>query len=185
MRGRSTPEVKAVDTAMTINADTTGGVQLVDGLAPGSAVNQRIGRKVRLISAHMNWVLQVTPGTGVDQVQRCLVVMDHQTNGAALAITDVLTAVGTESLPNYSNTNRFTILLDRRFNLNATAEPGSRVVFDSNIPLHANVYFNTGTAGTVADIVKNSLYVIGLGSTAPGATAGTVNCACRVLFSDE
>lgn len=133
----------------------------------------------------MNLTNSVTAATGVDQVQRVLVVRDKQPNGAALTFLGVLNSVSTTALTNMANSSRFDVLLDRAFPLNASAEPGSIRRWMVELPLGFRQSFNLGVAGTVADIVTNSLYLMLVGSEAAGVTAGSMAYTSRVLFTDE
>lgn len=182
---RIAPELKASDVNVSMAADTTGAILLLNGIDPGTALNQRIGRQILAKKLRLRLACVVTAATGADQTQRVMVVLDKQPNGVALAITDVLTSVGTTANYNLSNQARFKILFDRRVYLNATAEPFSAQLLDVSLGQKYVVQFNAGVAGTVADITTNSLYMITIGSNAAGATAGTVTGASRLRFSDE
>ena len=183
-RPRAEPELKAVDTAVALNCDTTGAIQLLNGIQPGTGLDQRVGRRVSMVMMKARLQAAVTAGTGVDQFCRYLVVLDHQPNGAALAINDVILG-GTTSQVNLSNQVRFEILRDKRVYLNASGEPGSAAVIEFSIALNRDTQYNSGSAGTVADIATNSLYLIVLGSIAAGATAGAVAGSVRVRYYDE
>lgn len=181
---QSIAELKAVDGGATLTADTTGSIALINGIVPGVGFYQRIGRAVLLKKIRLNVTSTATTTTGIDQYQRLLVVLDHQSNAAALAITDVLTSANTIAFPNLINQKRFKILLDERFLLNAAAEPNSTRIWSFDKKVNVVVQFNEGTAGTVADIVTNSLYIISIGSVGAGATAGTQIYQSRVSFVD-
>lgn len=184
-RAASASEVKSVDTSNALATDTTGAIALLNGIVPGVGFSQRVGRQVRCHGLDLNVKCAVTAGTGVDQTVRCLVVQDRQSNGAAPLITDVLTAVGTVTFPNLINQARFKILRDVVLDLNATAEAGSIKSFRLRLPLKAVTQFNDGVAGTVADIVTNSIFVMVMGSIVAGALASTSTVNCRYRFSDE
>jgi len=181
---RPSAELKAVDTDVNLTMDTTGAIRLLNGVVPGVGFSQRIGRSISMRGLDLRLTASVVAGTGVDQIQRVLVVLDHQPNGAAPVITDILDAVSTESRPNLINAWRFTILQDTRFDLNASAEPGSKRAITEKICLGRSTHYNNGVAGTVADIVTNSLFLVFVGSEAAGATAGTVTGTSRVRFVD-
>jgi hypothetical protein len=158
----------------------------LNGLAPGTAVTQRLGRKVVLTRLEFSLLNASTPTTGLDQVQRILLIWDRQTNGAAPAILDVLSAGSPTSLFNPDNATRFKILFDWIKPVNASTESDSIVATGHvSIPLRLPVQFNGGGAGSVADIVSGSLYLITLGSLASGATAGSVTGYTRVYFTDN
>ncbi len=181
---RIAPELKAVDTAVSLNCDTTGAILLLNGVAPGTALNERVGRQIMMDRLSYRLQGTVTAATGVDQFHRFMIVLDRQPNGAALAINNVILG-GVTSQVDLSNQKRFKILHDERYYLNASGEPGSGTVYGGDIGLRTRVQYNSGTAGTVADIATNSLYLIVLGSIVAGATAGAVAGSIRVRFSDE
>lgn len=132
-----------------------------------------------------NLTAAVTAGTGVDQIQRVLVVIDGQPNGVAPGVTDVLSSASPNALPNISYRKRFKILMDKTFFLNASGEAGSTRVFTGRVPVNSITYYNAGSAGTVADIATNSLYLITVGSQAAGATAGSLTGTVYTRFYDE
>jgi len=179
------PEVKAVDSSLSAaGADTTGMILLLNGVVPGTAMNERVGRQIVMTKLKMNLYVSVTPSTGIDQVARILIVRDLQPNGTALAITDVLDAVTPWSQYNLSNQHRFVILSDKQYYLCNAAESGSGVVVKETIPVNSLVQYNSGTAGTVADIATNSLYYIALGNSALTQKA-IVYGTLRLLYRDE
>jgi hypothetical protein len=182
---RVQPELKSLDLVTTLASNTTGAISLLNGCAQGTALHERVGRQIRLRSLTLKGMLSVTAATGVDQFLRYLVVRDSQSNAAAPAITDVLDTVSTVSQANISNVERFAFVLDRCVYLNAAAEPGAGKSVTYSTSLNCATHFNVGNAGTVADITKNSLYLIVIGSVAPGATAGSVDFNTRIRFSDE
>jgi hypothetical protein len=179
-------EVKYVDTTISQAADTTGAVTLIDGIARGDDVSERVGRKVVMRRITHTLVSYVTPSTGVDQTHRYLLVFDKQANGVAPAITDVLVSVSTVALPNLNNRLRFVILHDELKALNASAEPGSYWATGMRkLQCSLNVQFNSGDAGTVTDIQTGALYLITLGSMVAGVTAGTFSGRTRVEYIDH
>ena len=179
------PELKLVSYASSKPVDTASAVQLLNGCSPGTGINQRIGRQIRMVRLEGTVTMMVTPTTGVDQRQRLLIVLDRQANGVAPSAPDVLEATTVESPPNVSNQKRFTILYDRRFALNASAEPGSQAIVNMSLPLDGRiVQYGFGGTDTVADIVTNSLYMIVLGSEAAGTSAGTAIYNLRTRFVD-
>jgi hypothetical protein len=175
---------KATDVVTASAINTTGVLVLLNGLAPGTAINQRLGQRTHFTSGALDVNSSVTATTGTDQFSRFLVVLDHQPNGAAPAITDVLTAVGVIAPINLSNRNRFVVVVDKKFHLNASAEPGSQKSFHCRMPAFVTTY-NTGTAGTIADITSNSLYFIGIGDNAAGVTAASDTIVSRLFFKDN
>lgn len=77
-------------------------------------------------------------------------------------------------------------MLDKFYVINATAEPFTGKVHHIYMKLKRPlmVEYNAGNAGTVADIVSNSLYFVSVGSNAAGATAGDVSGNIRIRYTD-
>lgn len=179
-------ELKSIDTTVSQVADSTGAVTLLNGVARGDDISDRIGRQITLKSAEIRVINQVTSGTGIDQSQRFLIVLDRQVNAVAPAITDVLVSTATTSLTNLDNRNRFVILADRVIQLNSSGESGSSKITTMRLSLkNTKVQFNSGDAATVADITTNGLFLISVGSVAAGATAGTMIGRIRVRYTDN
>jgi hypothetical protein len=178
------PELKALDTAVSLAADTTGAVQLLNGIQPGTALNQRVGRQIQVTHLTYRLACTVTAATGVDQFHRVLIVLDRQPNGVAPAVNEVIDG-GSTSQYNLSNQKRFAILYDKRYYLNASGEPGSGAVLNGEKPVNILVQYNSGVAGTVADLATNSIYMIVLGTIAAGATAGSVAGSVRLRYYDQ
>ena len=181
-------EIKSVTTGGSLVADTTGGIQLLNGIARGDDFTNRIGRSVSMNGLNVRIHNAVTGGNGVDQVHRVLVVLDRQPNGVALAATDVLESATVHAQYNRNNRLRFQVLYDRNFVLNASGEAGSqsyRIIFIRRQIANYVQTFNAGNAGTIADISTNSIYLISLGNSAPGATAGSTTFSTRFYFKDK
>jgi hypothetical protein len=172
-----------LDTEVNMATDSTSGVLLLNGTTKGTNIDNRIARDFSLHSLELNILSLATAATGVDQQHRVMVVRDKQPNGAALTAAVVLSAVTVSDFPNVDNLKRFVILLDKRLRLNATGEAGSEILWRSNLNLGGVLtHCNTGNAGTIADIVTNSLYLIVIGSKAAGATAGLTYGKARLKF---
>jgi len=185
---QNVPEYKYMDTTLSpgsTRCDTTGDVILVNGCARGDDVGDRIGRKIVMKSLEMRLYAYVTAGTGVDQTNRVMVVYDKQPNGAAPAITDVLVSISTTALKNANNDHRFNVLYDQTYYLNGSGESDSAKIWKNYRRLNFPVQFNSGDAGTIADIQTGSLYFLVMGSEARGVTASQINGRVRVKFVDQ
>jgi len=178
-------ELKSVDSTVNIAADSTGGVQLLNGIARGDEISERNGRQVTLKSIEMRLRCKASNGSGIDQQHRVIVVYDRQTNAAAAGIADVLSSANVLYPRNLENRRRFRILFDRIIQLNASGEPNSEKMIKWYRRLNHPVTFNAGDAGTVADITTGSLYFMVLGTEAPGGTAGYASGRVRVRFDDH
>jgi hypothetical protein len=178
-------DAKAVTTLCSQTCNTTGAATLINGIVPGYAVDQRLGRVVTIDRIDGIIEVGVTATTGIDQYQRWMLVLDRQPNGAALAVTDVLDSTAINSHLNLANRSRFKVLADHVLALNASGEPGSRRTYVARIPMNDRVVFNSGTAGTIADIVTTSIYFLTVGGEAAGVTAGSASGDFRVWFHNS
>jgi len=175
-------EFKAVDLSTQVIASTASTVTLLNGIARGDEINERIGREVTLRSIQISGT---AAATATEQNHRVLIVYDRQTNAAALTAAQVLSAVTCYAPRNLENRKRFKILFDRTWHINGLAEPDSQHIFKFYRRLAHPMTFNAGDAGTVADITTGSLYMVSIGTEAPGATAGSVVFSSRLRYTDN
>jgi len=163
-------------------------LSLINGIARGDDFSERVGRTVTVKSIQLKCELMVTVSTGVDQVVRIMIVYDKQANAAAPTIAQILHSSADYSRPlqfrNLENRQRFVILGDVTKTLNASAESGSKSFWKFYKKCSLPETFNSGDAGTVADIVTGSIYVITLGSMPTGNTAATLRGFSRVRYID-
>lgn len=194
------PEKKFLDTALTAPAVGDGAVAvgattfiLCNGMVQGTSGITRIGRQITVKSVAFN--LMVKPAaTTISGLFRFMLVWDHQANGAAPLITDILgfndaatTTANQITAPlNLQNRERFKVLVDKRI-------PVGQIVASSIVmPVidHMEKFrkqnvittYNAGNAGTVADIATNSLYAVLL--TTCGTAAFAMNGNVRIRFTD-
>jgi len=178
-------ELKAVDVSGSPGFNTGATCTLINGVARGDEISERIGRKTTMKSIQIR--IKATSGTATEAC-RFLVVYDKQANAAALTAATVLNAATVEDMKNLENRSRFWILHDEQFVMGAsggtTGIPTMRELsWYRKVKLP--VIYNSGDAGTVADITTGSLYVITIGSEAPGATASSAVMRSRVRYADN
>lgn len=156
-----------------------------------AALNGRVGRKVRLLKVRLNGVINVPVQTAqlttdaATQI-RVMLVLDQQTNAAAMTGAQLMNDAGTatatiNSFQNPNNFGRFRVLKNKNMtisNLGLTGTAGAmdiiqcgytrtfKLSYTWKVPLEVN--FNATNGGTVADIINNSLHVI-IGSSLAGA----------------
>lgn len=182
-------EVKFVDTAISGDVNSTPVVTLLNGVAQGSGVSARIANKTLMVGVNVR--LHVTNETAVRDrlsAMRVVLVLDHQTNKAALTTTDVLEAATMQAQQKWENQRRFTVLTDEVVSLNtfggsATGADVYHWVFTWEQDLW-NVVRYTGSGSTVANIVDGSLYLIYFGPDAAGVDDFDCVGTSRVLFVD-
>lgn len=180
------PERKAIDVGPgTYECSSTGSITLINPCARGDALNERIGRKTFMRTVQVVGQVSPTDTTGILQVARVLVVYDSQPNAAAPGITDILTAATDRGLVNLSNSLRFKIVMDKRYALYDNTGTSCRPeIIDEFRILNLPVHYNSGDAGTIADITTGALWLITCGDAASGTTDSTAKITTRVRYTD-
>ncbi len=112
-------------------------------------------------------------------------VLDKAVEGTTPSIADIFSSVNTYSFPVSETAWRFQILSDRVFDLNASAEAGTIKSFEFQTNLNCLETFGASSAGTVADIQSGALWLVVIGTSAAGASAGTVTFNTLVEFRDD
>jgi len=173
MRPRgSGPELKSIDVTAAVGAMAASAVTgvLLNGCVPGADITNRVGRKIMMKSLmlRINFAPIVTVPSPLGCVARAMVVYDSQTNITATTSTLVLNTDTFLSPNKLENRERFTVLMDKFVALPAsnyavsvpTAGSPSPRILKKFIRINRDTIFNSGSAGTVADIVSGSLYLV-------------------------
>jgi len=191
----SNGEFKAKDTNLDYNFNTTGTLVLLNGIARGDEISERNGREIMMKSIQITMKSAATAGTGLPQAMRALVVYDKQANAAAPTVAQILEG-GLDSrvttrMRNLENRKRFVILMDEVFTVGPLGVNVGALGADPNHVLkwykkvHLPVEFNSGDAGTVADITTGSLYLVTVGDKDSGETDGFGYGMCRIRYTDN
>lgn len=180
------PELKSVDVAIAQTMNSTGALTLINPLQTGTGIGQRIGTKVSIISLEVRLINYSNATTGLTQIHRMIVCLDKQPNALTTTIVQVLVAVDVWSPRTLANRGRFVLLSDKAYEVGAFTQGNSKVYNKVFIKFRKPlvVEFNTSSAGTIADIVSNAIYLFGIGSEPPGTTAGTTVGFTRVRYTD-
>lgn len=185
-------EMKYYDTALSANltasTDWTGTEQdpgtVLTLCAPivGAAINQRIGREIKVYKVRIKGVLLTSPASNLTAttvpptIFRVLLVQDKQSNASQMQGEQVMNSTGS-ALGNISayqsllNIGRFNVLKDETFHLDDPNVGYGATSFNSqstsfkwthkyNVPV--SVRFNATGGGTIADIVDNSWHVLAM-----------------------
>lgn len=182
-------ENKWLDTVLEAQAvDTTGSLHLLNGLIIGSDTNERTGRRIHIHRIEYRISCYSTLTTGQGQCHRFVIVQDYMTRGAALSWTSVFESTDMHALREAHSYPRYKILMDRLIPLGSgltNASGGQRIKFvkgAKNVDIFVD--YMAGDAGTVADILKNSLYFMTAGTSVAGVTAGECDVSVRCWFTD-
>lgn len=185
-------ELKFVDRAFSQDINTGTTLELLNGTTRGSdADGNRIGRNITLKS--VEWRLSITSEANNASAGpiRFLLVWDKDPNGTIPANADIIVATSTTSLQNMGNQSRFVILRDYLISTGAgvvggaAASAGSQCIpLKGYVKLNHKVTYNTGTAGTIADIQHGALYALLLSDLAAGASDWDATGNFRVRYTD-
>jgi len=149
----------------------------------GAALNQRIGRKIKVLKIKVHGTLTIpvqAAQAAADNAAkiRVVLVQDCQTNAAQMTgaqlFNDANSAVSTlNSFQNPNNFGRFRVLKDKMFkmdNFNMAGSPtaadviqaGGKLGFKFNVNFKTPVIvnFNATNGGTVADIIDHSFHIL-------------------------
>ena len=182
-------ELGYVDVANTdYPCDTTGSVTLLNTVAQGAAVTQRVGKKIAMKGLQCRGNIRANAATTIADTA-FLIVYDKRPTGALPAITDILVSINTNSMNNDANAGRFSVLkrVDQLILGNITTPTTGCEGYDYDWWLDLKgreVVYKAAATGAIGDIEQGALYLVTLGSNAAGTTACTFSAAFRMRFLD-
>lgn len=191
-RANAGHELKAVDNNWAANSfSALTGVsswhaELINGMAAGAALNERIGRKVQMKSIYIRANVSVPP-TGVtgNGFIRVMLVYDRQNNATDLNLnlTSLFVTDSAISLMNLDNRERFLVLYDRMTPMGLQWRDTE--VFVKFKRCRLDVLFNAAAGATFAGITTGALYLLTAGHGFIGAvTSLEVLGRTRVRYTD-
>lgn len=170
--------------------DTTGSVTLLNTVAQGAAVTQRVGKKIVMKGLQCRGN-SFNNSTATFNDVAYMIVYDKRPTGALPTVSDILVSVSPTAMNNDANAGRFSIL--KRFdglmigNLATAGEKTDCVALSQDWWLDLKskevVYKAAGT-GAIGDIEQGALYLVTVGANAAGTTAATLRVAFRLRFLD-
>lgn len=146
----------------------------LNAMAQGDGDSERVGRRIVMKSLELQGNIGLHYGDSaafVGTYARMVVYLDKQTNGVQSTPDEVYTAgtgASVNAYPDLAQSGRFKILVDKwvdltpgGFSWNGTvwASLGSKKHFRVHVDLNDMEANFTGTGGTVANIVDNSIHV--------------------------
>lgn len=202
------PEKKCVDSgAIGAAFSTTLSNSLLFNPVLGDDVIHRDGRICMVKSIHLTGQVYMNGDVDASNIDylRLMVVYDKQTNGAFPVIADVLSSVApnggvlstARSHLNISNSDRFQVLVDKRWAMHATpantlttAATTSFQGHPTSQPFEINEYRRgswpvkfSASAGAITDIVSGGIYLllVGLNTAATAQFSFEGSARCRFL----
>lgn len=186
-------ELKFFDTTLAFTYDSTGEVPATGQLnliPQGVTESTRVGRKCTLKSIDIRAEFSFNAGaaTSASTCAYLMLVLDKQCNGAAAAITDVLSSNDMRGAQlNLANSGRFVIL--RSWAVPMTAQAGVSGAYNTVVKpfryqrrLNLPIEFSS-TTGAITEIRSNNLFLLA-GSSTSSDDLISFNGVCRVRFSD-
>jgi len=187
-------EMKYFDTALSFTIDTTGEVPATGQLVlipQGVTETTRVGRLCRIRSIQMRGTVSFAPAAAANAATNLFVylVLDTQTNGAAAAVTDVLTSnnLGV-ALINLNNSQRFRVI--KRFKMTLNSQAGATTAYNNVVRTfdfykRCNYLLDfSSTTGAITELRSNNLFLLA-GSDGSSDDTATVAGNCRVRFTDS
>ncbi len=150
-------ELHYIDSTASTALSTTPSFFLLNGCAPGDTATTRTGQSIKVDELDLRFALSVNATAVVDHV-RILVIIDKQPNATQFAIADLLPVTNVVAPYTDGSQQRFIPVYDVTLPLSIynTGAFFQRV----RLPNKFHTTYNTGTAGTVADIVSYSYYLV-------------------------
>lgn len=173
-------EKKYIDTTATTTSPAAGAFVLLNGCTTGTSAITRDGQSIKMVSIYENYFWSINAAAATTYV-RTVIVLDRQANGAAPSFTDIFVNSGVLSAANIGNSKRFKIVHDTRKTLSLNGNEMVRHKKFTKCSIHTE--YNTGSAGTIADIQTNSLYLFHMSDQ--GANVPGFSYFVRVRFIDN
>jgi len=173
-------EEKYIDVLQTLTTSGAWQILLLNGVTTGNTSVTRNGQSIKLTGWEFRLFLTINVVNTSPQSVRVVVFLDKQTNATAPTATDVYPAFAT-SFRVVGFLTRFHILYERWLVL--TPSNVSGLIDSVSREMNQHIYFNTGTAGTVADITSNSIYIMAFSDA--GANFPTLITNSRLTFVDN
>lgn len=179
----------------TYACNTTGTITLLNTVAQGAAVTQRVGKKIVMKGLQMRGRLQNDTQALFNDVAY-MIVYDKRPTGALPLVTDILNTISPDSMNNDANAGRFRILkrvdevlIGNRDPTGAPTYPSltDRTVLGQDWWLDmksAPVTYKAAGTGAIGDIEEGALYLVTVGSGAAGAGDADLVSGFRLRFLD-
>lgn len=195
------PEQKYIEKISTgIDVSSTATVFLLNNLALGTTDNSRVGSKVRITKVELCAFMSLNPAaSGGSDAGKLSLFIQKQVNGLAPGFASAVDS--DTNAPYVSNGNsmmlknatfedQYYIIKDWDFALDANAGVSGAwqadiIRFKCEVPVNRVVEYDNSNADTVADILKNAVYLGWKGAhTAGGGGTTTLQFIARVFYTD-
>jgi len=179
-----------VDTAFaTYACNTTGSVTLLNVVAQGAAVTQRVGKKIVMKGLQCRGYINA--GSAGDVASAAyMIVYDKRPTGANPTIADILVSATSNSMNNDANAGRFRILKREDCVITGNEAAGANITDTTRVLAtwwldlkSAPVVFKAAGTGAIGDIEEGALYLVTIGDETSTA-APDLKVGFRLRFLD-
>jgi len=181
-------ETGYVDVAVASYAlDTTGSVTLLNTVAQGAGVTQRVGKKVCLKSLQCRGFV-VNNSTATYNDCAVLIIYDKRPTGALPTVSDILVSANATAMNNDANSGRFEVLKRVDFELlgnstQITEAYAKSADFYLDLKMRPEI-FKAAATGAIGDIEQGAVYLVTVGVSSAGTTAAVATLSFRTRFVD-
>ena len=184
-------ELKYVDTAAAAYAcDTVGTVTLLNGVAPGVGISQRVGRRINIRSIQVTGSLSTQDAEVVASQVKVALIMDMEPGAAVPAITDIYTASTSTAFHNLDYRDRFKTIATYQAAFGALSTVATQAYCGSPTNALVNIYKRCnipvtfkGDDALIGSIATNAVYLVTIGNHANG-TGYVFYGAVRIRYDD-
>jgi len=207
-RGRG--ELKTVDGIAGLSTNVIVPLNTANGnvfptnlIAAGAGENQRIGRRIEMVSLHLKGVISQTANTTtIQDYARLAVVYDRQPNAALTTSNNIFQDIAPDgasgSRPcsgvNPDQRERFLVLADIKLSLPASLHAsgatggvdGAATTFNINrfIKLNGLTTHYQGDTGVIGDVSTGALLIVGMGNLGAGSEGWQFVGTWRIRYAD-
>lgn len=183
VKGLINTEFKRIDTTINAGHSSATTFYLLNGLQRGDQFSQRIGRSLRIKSIEINSLHTLGAGATASSI-RMILFLSIAPKGIAPVAGDVLNNGGPPlnivSPRNLDNRSNILILRDKTLSLSSSGDQKKSWNYFKNLDIKA--IYNSGNAGTVADIDGQALYLMIMSTEPVNVPASQI--FLRVRFID-
>lgn len=155
-------------------------IALMNGLTTGTSAVTRIGQSVKCSGIECRFYGTLNAAATVPEIVRLVIFIDKECDTTAPTPLNIFTnSVISPRVDGYMD--QYRVLYDSVFVMSPTGTETWVSDFIANQQWH--VSYNTGNAGTIADIVTNSLYFMFVSNAA--ANFSTINYNLRFIYIDN
>lgn len=155
LSGMLNVEYKRLDNAASVSPDTSGSIINLTHIAQGDGDQNRDGNQVEGKSIRSKFYIQKNSSATTTIVRIIWFIDNKSVSGSTPAVTDVLETATPQSMPNFENRRRFSILADRVYNLGDITMTHSE--YFKKVNMKVTFADNTSTSGN-----DNQLYCLHL-----------------------